>query len=537
MRKDNLPTGQVSGIGSGDSMKKWSLLAAVAMVAALSPLVPAAQAAGPRVVTASGRSILVDGQPYTVKGYNYTTDATRTWPVMAFASDPEACRNDAKLLAGGGVNTIRIWWSMTGATTTQADELACLDALWAEGIGVIWTLAAPGGRPNVPGFMETYQALADIGIERFKNHPATLMWLVGNEWELRCGNAPAADLGCRAETMGTQGGAVGILNPMLEHIKALDPNHLVGTTVCCGATNGAMHYNLPALEVWGINMYPSLHYAAGVTNFENTLDHLSVWDPDRPKIFTELGVDRFWCIRSIAVDGTNGPCKTAGGRTPPQTSGEYPKTQSDYFTTAWDSMVAHSDDVTGATFFMFSDMWNKCSLLCGGVGTPFTHDVYPEGIAHAADGPAAAEWWGVAHSVPFGATYTRVTTMAFDELARRWSAAAIPTITSGPTYVPRTSPCTYDGGQQYRIRATWTTDLPTTSEVYYSIPGQTANGGGDMIADNSQYEPVASDATLTTNHSIAFDTTLGRGRVIIRSFTATGQSVSHPPVDITCGDL
>ncbi len=521
--------------------KRFSLLGAICLLFAVATLIPAAQAAGPRVVTTSGRNILVDGQPFVVKGYNYTTDVNATWPLMAFADDPVACVNDAKLLAGAGVNALRIWWTPTGGSelVNPQAEFDCLDALWAQGIGVIWTISNPAGRPNIPGYMEEYKITVDQAVARFKNHPATLMWLLGNEWELICGEGPDLD-GCRNAIFGVNGGQVSLLNQLMVDVKAADPNHLVGVTICCNSWAGGMQFNIPALEVWGVNWYPSLHFPAGVAAFDAMLDQLSTWDAARPKVFTEMGVDRIWCLNTLAgVPGTSGPCRTVGGLEPPHSSGEYQVAQADYFATAWDRIVAHGDDAAGATFFMFSDMWNKCSLFCGGVpGGGLVHDVYPEAINNSPDGPNAAEWWGVAGAVVKGSPYMRYTSLAFDALARRWSSVTPPTITSGPVFQPQTSPCTYENNEQYKIRATWTTDLPSTTEVYYSLPGEILTGGGDMVADNSRYEPVASDATLTTNHSIVFDAKyLGRGRAVVRSFTAGGQSVTHPPIDLTCGDF
>jgi hypothetical protein len=498
-------------------------------------------AAGPRVVTVQPgtRTVLVDGSPFVFKGFNYIGSAIPDrWPTASFAEDLITCENDARLMAGAGVTAVRIWWNQVDSHLRER-ELACLDIFWSHGIGVVWTLVPPGGAPNTPGWTESYKVVLDEAISRFSLHPATLVWLLGNELEISGGcDTPT----CPDDVYGVKGGRVGVLDASLDYVKQRDQNHLVGTTICC-PINRITTSNLPALDIWGMNHYPVLHTAGGRAQFKATLDAIATWDVTRPKIFTEQGVDRYWCVMSAPDTRSSAACKTTPGGSPPSSSGEYQQPQADFHGTAWDIItpyLANGTDgaVSGSTTFVLNDMWNRCALFCGGGNTATTHDLGNESIFTAADGTNSAEWWGVAHAIPLNATYTRSTTLAFDALARRWSSVAPPTMTSAPQVSPRLSPCNYDGGQAFRFRARWTTSAPATSEVYLSMPGQALTGGGDAVADNSIYQPAASSSALTTTHDLAFEVPwYGRGTVLVRSFTATGQSVTSEPITLTCGDL
>ncbi|NEB07075.1 beta-galactosidase, partial [Streptomyces sp. SID13726] len=114
----------------------------------------------------------VDGQPYTVRGFTWGgTSAEETGPRMQGLADING-------------NTTRTWG-------TGADSRAIFDAAAEHDVRVIagfWLL--PGGGPGSGGCIDyrtdtTYKndTKADIlrWVQEYKDHPAVLMWNIGNE--------------------------------------------------------------------------------------------------------------------------------------------------------------------------------------------------------------------------------------------------------------------------------------------------------------------------------------------------------------------
>jgi len=154
------------------------------------------------------------------------------------------------------INVVRTYEPLT--------DIAVLDALYAAGIYVLNMAYAWGGDdPSV----------VDARVSAVKDHPAILMWVLGNEWNyngLYVGKSHADSLAA--------------LNEAAERIRALDDAHPIATVygeVPSVETIAAM----PLIDVWGINAYRGI-------SFGNLFDQLAA-NTDKPIFLAEYGADAY----------------------------------------------------------------------------------------------------------------------------------------------------------------------------------------------------------------------------------------------------
>ncbi len=161
------------------------------------------------------------GKPYEVRGAGYQAGL------------------DALVEAGG--NAIRTWG-------TDEDTRALLDEAWSKGVSVtlgIWLEHVEDGFDyGDPAAVEQQLERARRQVERYKDHPALLMWGVGNEVELKGGDDPRI---WRA------------IEDVARMIHEVDPNHptMVVTAEIGETYHRRLKENCPSIDVWGINAYGS----------------------------------------------------------------------------------------------------------------------------------------------------------------------------------------------------------------------------------------------------------------------------------------
>jgi hypothetical protein len=184
----------------------------------------------PRHIEIVGRQLLVDGQPILLRGVCWN-------PVPVGAIHPEGldfagfAERDAAQMQELGINVVRTYEPLLDG--------AVLDRFAAAGIFVINSVYPWGGAP------------AEVVVERVRavrNHPALLMWAVGNEW-----NYNGLYVGLSHED------SVARLNQAAALIKAEDPLHPVATIygeLPSPDTLAAM----PDIDVWGINAYRGISF-------------------------------------------------------------------------------------------------------------------------------------------------------------------------------------------------------------------------------------------------------------------------------------
>ncbi|MGA5526633.1 discoidin domain-containing protein [Streptomyces pseudogriseolus] len=258
--------------------------------------------------------LTVGGQPYTVKGL--------TWgPAIA---DAPKYLPDVKSM---GVNTIRTWG-------TDGGTKPLLDSAAANGLKVVngfWL--QPGGGPGSGGCVNyvtdtTYRntMLTEFTkwVEAYKNHPATLMWNVGNESVLGLQNCYSG-----AELEAQRNAYTGFVNDVAKKIHSIDPDHPVTST---DAWTGAWPYyqrNAPDLDLYSTNSYGDI---CGVRED---------WEQGgytKPYLITEGGPAGEWEV----PDDANGV---------PDEPADVQKAEG--YTKAWNCVTGHRGVALGATLFHY----------------------------------------------------------------------------------------------------------------------------------------------------------------------------------------
>ncbi|MDT0390927.1 discoidin domain-containing protein [Streptomyces dubilierae] len=258
--------------------------------------------------------LTVGGQPYTVKGL--------TWgPAIA---DAPKYLPDVKSM---GVNTIRTWG-------TDGGTKPLLDSAAANGLKVVngfWL--QPGGGPGSGGcvnyvtdtaYKNTMLTEFTQWVEAYRNHPATLMWNVGNESVLGLQNCYSG-----AELEAQRNAYTGFVNDVAKKIHSIDPDHPVTST---DAWTGAWPYyqrNAPDLDLYSMNSYGDV---CGVRED---------WEQGgytKPYLITEGGPAGEWEV----PDDANGV---------PDEPTDVQKAEG--YTKAWDCVTGHRGVALGATLFHY----------------------------------------------------------------------------------------------------------------------------------------------------------------------------------------
>ncbi|MEU2400467.1 discoidin domain-containing protein [Streptomyces pseudogriseolus] len=258
--------------------------------------------------------LTVGGQPYTVKGL--------TWgPAIA---DAPTYLPDVKSM---GVNTIRTWG-------TDGGTKPLLDSAAANGLKVVngfWL--QPGGGPGSGGCVNYVTDTTNKNtmlteftkwVEAYRNHPATLMWNVGNESVLGLQNCYSG-----AELEAQRNAYTGFVNDVAKKIHSIDPGHPVTST---DAWTGAWPYyqrNAPDLDLYSMNSYGDI---CGVRED---------WEQGgytKPYLITEGGPAGEWEV----PDDANGV---------PDEPTDVQKAEG--YTKAWNCVTGHRGVALGATLFHY----------------------------------------------------------------------------------------------------------------------------------------------------------------------------------------
>ncbi len=189
-----------------------------------------------------------------------------------------------KTLADCGGNSVRLWGDEKlgeGLDAAQKNGLTVTAGIWLPQVrqGFDYTDATA-----VAGLREHVRRT----VLRYKDHPALLLWALGNEME---------------DPQGTNLAVWRVVNDLATLVKQLDPNHPVMTVVAeIGGEKVANFQRLcPAIDILGINSY------GGVQSLGERYRRLG---GIKPYILTEFGPPGVWEIGKNNIGAYSEPTST-----------------------------------------------------------------------------------------------------------------------------------------------------------------------------------------------------------------------------------
>jgi hypothetical protein len=361
----------------------------------------------PLTVTKSGRQILVNGQPILIRGVNYSPAPIGSSIAGAgngcagpyrFWGDPSATYIvDFPLIKRMGANVVRTYETLNDTSPANASLIhAMLDKAHENGLYVIMGYYPDHTADmNDAAFRASVQAGFLAAVNTYKDHPAVLMWALGNEQNLDNG-------------FGVGNSAwYGLVNTAAGLAKAADPNHLVMTVegevqaqdaparpyqlgdAALTTTDGL----IPNLDVWGINAYRG-------PSFGNLFSVLAS-STNKPILITEYGKDAW---RDAAAE-------------------EDQAMQATYLSSQWQEIASTASAssptgvLAGGVIFEWADSWWKI----GGFSC-FVHDTTAlfTRPTDTIDPNYTEEWFGIARTLPQTGT-SRDFRTAYTTLQLAWN--------------------------------------------------------------------------------------------------------------------
>jgi beta-galactosidase/beta-glucuronidase len=332
-------------------------------------------------VTIDGRHILVNGQPFTVRGVGYAPTPTGSDPEAAspygdyftptYSAIPE---RDLPLLRAMGANTIRLWgWD------PHVDHTGFLDNAYNGGSSPLYVIASfwfgPPRDISQPADRQALVAEFREMVALHKDHPAILMWAIGNEL-----NAPWM--------FGDSDELFSLIDEMAQaaHEEEGPGYHPVTTPLAdvdLLATIAARDAEVPHLDVWSVQPYRG-------ASFGSLFDDYAAVS-EKPLVITEYGIDAY-------DDGKGDEYEAVGA-----------PYQALYAAALWGEVVEHANVCSGASIMEYSDEWWKGKHGIADASHPECPDLDPAlhsdcGYAHSGhpDGYANEEWWGIMRTVDNG---------------------------------------------------------------------------------------------------------------------------------------
>ena len=337
---------------------------------------------GASEVRVSGRQLLVNGSPFTVKGVCYSpTPVGKHGAYYDWSIEPDNYLKDFALLKAMGCNTIRIYKPPTQVDAMTHAYLNGIYVIMDYPIGWNADISDSQKRENIKnGFIDM--------VNNWKDHPAVLMWNLGNEM-----NAHVSSLS----------DWYSLVNKCAQAVHGVDLNHPV--TAACQDVGGIetqigiYDSSVPDMDIWSVQLYRGNSFGGLFTSFAGK--------SSKPLLLTEFGCD--------AYNGTGGS--------------EDQDTQSTYIDNQWGeiknnlSNTSSSNVSIGGCVFEWSDEWWKHSG-----GSNSVHDTIEDWINYAYSDPNMnEEWWGIVSVAPD--TYHKTQRQAWYTLQEWWRTTPLLTVT------------------------------------------------------------------------------------------------------------
>ncbi|ODS36940.1 MAG: hypothetical protein A7315_04445 [Candidatus Altiarchaeales archaeon WOR_SM1_79] len=301
-------------------------------------------------VTIKDRQILVNGEPFVMKGVGYGVTPICENPKDWFTYEHrDIYTRDLPLLRDMNSNTIRLW------ALESDNHTDFLDEAYNNGVNPIYVIAGY--------WVDSWKNLSDPCVreeikngfrdmvEAHKDHNAILMWSVGNE--INMFNVNLSDW-------------YSLLDECAQIAHDIEGENYHPVTTANWDINHISEYYASTnnLDVWGANVYRGQSFGDLFTAYANI--------SEKPFWISEYGID--------ALNNTSGE--------------EYEETQAEWDVNMWKE-IANSNITIGGTVMAYSDEWWKA-------GDPCTHDNGGYEIGTHPDGYSNEEWWGIMRTVDNG---------------------------------------------------------------------------------------------------------------------------------------
>ena len=333
----------------------------------------------PSIVTTDGSQLKVqlrktDGtlsssRLFTIKGTAWAP--ARIGTTSSYASRRNAFgdwyRLDIQMLKQMRADTIYTFIDFGTDPALLETGLEILDYCYHNNIMVIMTVDEDG-TDNTANITQV--------VEAYKNHPAVLMWAIGNEWNLWRPDRPYYYF--HYETLAA---AAEAMQSNVEITKDLDSNHAVCSILgeinypTQADVNNIVNNVCTDVDVWGANIYRGPEFYALFTEWGGM--------SGKPLFLSEFGTDAFHTTSWW-----------------PPVGYEDENMQAAFEQTLWADLAADlsahdpAHVCLGGTVFEWSDEWWKSSTGDPNVHEPDGYETTWNPIAHP-DGFANEEWFGI----------------------------------------------------------------------------------------------------------------------------------------------
>ena len=308
----------------------------------------------------SGRQLLVHGDPFIMKGICYSpVRKGGNFPEDLIINNPTeknlvVIERDFRMMHAAGINTIRTYFPIIDSRILKLLTKYQLRTIV----------------PVLSSHQTSFQKLSST-VTLLKKHPSTLIWEVGNEWDINYFYSKKMDPK-HAEGLGFQD-SLHLLKNAAAYIKLLDKNHPVSTGVSARVLKNrsslAQLAQLDSVDLFGINIYHG-------KSFGNSL-HQWACHMTKPLYIGECGADAFNTLIN-AEDDTSQEIATRS-----------------LITEILNNLSAVNPNnvLVGGCIFEWNDEWWKDPK-----GSPLTHD--NGGMVAPGEGPYPdyvfnEEWWGI----------------------------------------------------------------------------------------------------------------------------------------------
>jgi hypothetical protein len=299
-------------------------------------LVACKPSSGSDTVEVSGRKIIVNNNPYLIKGICY-----HPVPKGSDQRDFSNLSEDLKLMLEAGINTIRVY--------SPIAEESVLNEIDAAGIKVII-----GFGYNQGGNLDILSGTFIDYVKKYKNHNAILLWELGNEYNYH-----------PEWFEGDMKNWYTAMNNAAQLIHEIDSNHPV--TTAHGELPDALAMSLANnIDVWGMNVY----------RWDDPTKIFSEWKDisNKPMYLSEAGGDSYMTITKSGYE-----------------QGINEQAQADANAKILESVFNNKEICSGVTMFSFTDGWwkagNNSSQDIGGYA--------PNSSGVPYDGSPNEEFWGM----------------------------------------------------------------------------------------------------------------------------------------------